>query len=66
MTDEDAGTAINEALGQPLVQRIAEAILNVPRLVAPMPWIFKPIPTVSDEGPGPDLADAVRQRVDVA
>ena len=66
MADEDAGAAIDKTLGQLLVQGIAEAVLDIPGLFAPMRRIFKPIPTVSNEGPGADLADAVRQRVDIA
>ena len=65
MTHENAGATIDETLCQAFVQRVTQAILDVPGLFAPMGRVFKPIPAVGDVGPGTDLADPVAERVDV-
>ncbi|MNL45982.1 hypothetical protein D3C87_1686640 [compost metagenome] len=36
MTQQDAGAPVDEPLGEPLVQRVTQAILNVSGLFAPM------------------------------
>src|SRR5439155_9269746 len=58
--------AIDEALGQPVMQRIRQAILYRPAALLPVDGILEPERTVGDEGPGPDMGDASDQRVDVA
>ena len=63
---QHAGAAIDETLGQPLVQRIGQPVLDRARDLLPMLGIGQPVRTVGREGPGPDMGDAVRERVDVA
>ena len=63
---QHAGTAIDEALGQPLVQRIGELVLYSARDVLPMLGIGEPIRPVGGEGPGADMGDAIGERVDIA
>src|SRR5215218_3075805 len=65
MTDENTGPPIDEALCQALVQGIAQAVLEVPGLFAPMSRVRKPVLAVGDEGPRADLADTVTQCIDV-
>ncbi len=48
------------------MQRVAQPVLDVPRLFAPMDRVFKPVFPIGDIGPGADLADAVGKRVDIA
>jgi hypothetical protein len=61
-----AGAAIDETLGEPLVQRIRELVLDAARDALPVFRIGKPVGTVRHEGPGPHMRDPVRQRIDVA
>ena len=63
---QHAGAAVDEALGKALMQRIRELVLDAARDGLPMLGIGKPVRTVRHEGPGPDMRDPVRQRVDVA
>ena len=63
---QHAGAAIDETFGETLVQRIRQLVLDAARDRLPMLGIGKPVRTVGHEGPGPDMRDAVRERVDVA
>ena len=63
---QHAGAAVDEALGQTLVQRIRQLVLDRAGDALPMLGIGEPVRTVRDKGPGADVGDAVRQRVDVA
>ena len=63
---QHAGAAVDEALGQPFVQRIGQLVLNRARDALPMLRIGKPIRTVGNESPGPDMRDPVGERIDVA
>ena len=63
---EHAGPAVYEAFRQPLMQRIGQSVFDLARVFLPMFRIGKPVRPVGNEGPGADLRDAVRQRVDVA
>ena len=63
---QHAGAAIDEALGQPLVQRVGQLVLDRARDALPVLGIGEPVRTVRRKGPGPDMRDAVRERVDVA
>ena len=58
--------AVYEAFRQPLMQRIRQSVFDLARFFLPVCRIGQPAGPVRDEGPGPDLRDAVRQRVDVA
>ena len=48
------------------MQRIRQSVFDLARLFLPVCRIGKPAGPVGDEGPGADLGNAVRQRVDVA
>ena len=63
---EDGSPAVYEAFRQPLMQRIRQSVFDFARLFLPVCRIGQPARPVGHEGPGPDLGDAVRQRVDVA
>ena len=63
---QHAGAAVDEALGQALVQRVGELVLDRARDALPVLGIGEPIRAVGREGPGADVGDAVRERVDVA
>ena len=61
-----AGAAVDEALGEPLVQRIGQAVLDGARAVLPVLGIGQPVGAVGHERPGADVGDAVGKRVDIA
>ena len=63
---QHAGPTVNEALREPLVQSVRQLVLHGTGDVLPVLGIGKPIRTIGREGPGADMGDAVRQRVDVA
>ena len=63
---EDGSPAVYEAFRQPLMQRIRQSVFDFARLFLPVCRIGKPSRPVGHEGPGADLGDPVRQRVDVA
>ncbi len=63
---EHAGAPVDEALGQPLVQRVGQLVLHRLGFLAPDGRLGQPVGLVGDEGPGADMGDARRQRVDVA
>ena len=57
---------IHELLGQPLVERVGEPVLDGARALLPEPRVRDPRRAVGDVGPGPDRRDAAEQRLDVA
>ena len=57
---------VDEALGEPVVQCVGQTVFYAARHALPMGGIRKPVTTVGDEGPGADMCNAVRQRIDVA
>ena len=63
---EHARPLVDEALGQLFMQRIREPVFDLSRLRLPMVRVLQPFAAVGNKGPGPDMGDAVRQRVDVA
>ena len=65
-THQHTRAPIHEPAGEPLVQSVRQLVLYKTRHPLPMLGIGQPVGTVGDEGPGPDLADAGRQRVDLA
>ena len=48
------------------MQRIGQLVLDRARDALPMLRIGKPVRTVGRKGPGPDMRDPRRQRIDVA
>ena len=54
------GTAINETLREPFMQRIGQFIFDFARNPLPMFGIGQPVRTVGHKGPGPDLRDPAR------
>ena len=63
---QHAGAAIDEALGEALMQRIRELVLDAARDGLPMLRIGEPVRPVGHERPGPHMRDPVRERIDVA
>ena len=63
---QHAGPPVDEALGQPLMQRVGQAVLDGPRAALPMLRIVEPFGVMRHEGPGADLRQAVGQRVEIA
>jgi hypothetical protein len=57
--------AVDEALGQRLVKRIRQAVLDgaVRSCIA---WNLEPVAAGGNVGPGADMGDALHQRIDVA
>ena len=51
------GTAINETLREPFMQRIGQFIFDLARNSLPMLGIGQPVRAIGDKGPGPDLRD---------
>ena len=60
------GPAIDEARGQPLVQRVGEQVLGLPRPRLPGARVGQPVRPGGDVGPGAHAGEAGHQRVDVA
>ena len=60
------GTAVNETLREPFMQRIGQFIFDLARNPLPVIGIGQPVRAVGDERPGADLRDPARQRVDIA
>ncbi|MNL60819.1 hypothetical protein D3C87_1846630 [compost metagenome] len=65
MAEQHTGAPVHEALGEPLMQSVTQAVLNVSRLFAPIGGVFKPVFAVGDKGPGPDLLDPITECIDV-
>ena len=63
---QHTGAAVDKTLSQALMQGIRQLVLYLSRVGLPIERCFQPIGTVSDEGPGADVADAVRQGIKVA
>ena len=63
---EHAGALIHKTLRELLVQRVGELVLDLAGLGLPVIGVLEPFAPVRNEGPGADMGDAVRERVDVA
>ncbi len=63
---EHAGALIDKTLRELLVQRVGKLVLDLARLGLPVIGVLEPFAPVRDEGPGADMGDAVRERVDIA
>jgi hypothetical protein len=63
---QDACAAVDEPLRQTLMQSVGKLILYRTRALLPMRRILEPVRPVRNIGPGSDVSEAGRQRVDVA
>ena len=63
---QDRGAPVHETLRQLHVQRIRQPVFYRTGLVAPMVRVVHPGPALRDVGPGADVGQPLRQRVDVA
>ena len=63
---QHAGAPVDETFRQTLVQRIGKPVLDRAGNALPMIGVAKPVRPVRGEGPGPDVRDPRRKRVDVA
>ena len=63
---QHAGAAVHEAFGQTFVQRIGQLVFDGARDALPMLGVGKPVRSVGNESPGPDMRDPVGESVDVA
>ena len=63
---QHARALVDEALRKLLVQRVRKLVLDLARLGLPVIGVLEPFAAVRDEGPGADMGDAVRERVDIA
>jgi hypothetical protein len=66
MADQRRCPAIDEALGQPVVERVGELVLDGERPILPAGRIVEPAGPMRDVGPGADMGDPLDQRVDLA
>ena len=65
-THQHAGAAVDEPLGEALMQRVRQLVLDRAGNALPVLGIGEPVGAVGGEGPSPDVGNAVRERVDVA
>ena len=63
---QHARPLIDEAMRQPLMQRVGQHVLDRPGAALPMLRIIEPRCAVGDEGPGANLREPIGQRVEVA
>ena len=63
---EDARPPVDKSLRQCRMQGIRQAVFYSARFLAPMGFVFDPVFPLGDVGPGADIGEAARQRVDVA
>ena len=63
---QHAGAAVDKALGQTRVQRVGQPVLHTTGDALPVLGIGEPVRTVCRKGPGPDVGDPVRERIDIA
>lgn len=63
---EHGTAAVNKTLGQPLVQRVGELVLDDPRPLLPVRRVIQPVAAVGNKCPGPGVGNARHQRVDIA
>ena len=60
------GAAVDEAAGQPLVQRVRQQVLDLARPALPVRAVLHPVAAGGDVGPHPHAGEPLHQRVDVA
>ena len=64
--NEGRRTHIDEPLGEPLMQRVRQPVLDRPGALLPLGGVLQPVAAVGNVGPGADRGDAPGERVDVA
>ena len=60
------GAAVDEALGQPFVERVGQAALDRARALGPFGGVGEPVGALRDIGPAADPGEAVGERLDIA
>ena len=60
------GAAVDEALGQPFVERVGQAALDRARALGPFGGVGEPVGALGDIGPAADPGEAVGERLDIA
>ena len=63
---ECGGAAVDELLGETLMERIRQPVLHRPRPLLELRGTLHPVAAMGEIGPGADVGDAGRQGVDVA
>ena len=67
VADEDRGAAVDEALGQPFVERVADRrAFDLAGALGPFGGLLQPVGAVRDIGPAANAGEAVGERLDVA
>ncbi len=66
IAQQHRGAAIDEALGQPVVQCVGELFFQHAGAFGPVRGLGQPVGTMGDISPGPCRGDAVGERFDVA
>ena len=66
VADQHRGAAVDEALGQPFVQGVAEPRFDLAGALDPFGGIGQPVAAVGDIGPAAHPGEAVGERLDVA
>jgi len=64
--EQRLGAPVDEALRQPLVQGVAQPVLDGARPLLPVARRIQPVRSIGDVGPGADVGEARDQGVDVA
>ncbi len=60
------GFAVDETFRQLVVKGIRQAVFDFPGAALPIEGGFQPVRAVGNEGPGADVGNALRERIDVA
>ena len=60
------GAAVDEALGQAFVERVAQAAFDLARALGPFGGVGEPVGALGDIGPAADPGEAVGERLDIA
>src|SRR3546814_3493089 len=62
---QGGGAAVDEALGEAVVQGVRQPVLDAAGTLLAVQRIVDPVAAVGDVGPGPDVGDAGGQGIDV-
>ena len=66
VADENGGAAVDEALGEAFVQRVAQTGFDLAGALGPFGRLLQPVGPVRDVRPAADPGEAVGERLDVA
>ena len=66
MAHEKRRAAIDKALGDAVVQRVGQPVLDAAGALLPLGRALDPVAAMRDVGPGADMGDARHQRIDIA